>query len=291
MKLPDFTTFRPLNKIRELMKAPLPDDVSLRHDIGRLTLLDLEAMEGSGLDIEIDDIRELEDGTLAYKDSRVLLYIRDIPLYHNRSFQDSLPKFHVANCDTLKRMKANKRYDRYVVSVRKDGKFEVIFIRGNGRNKTDTCELKICKNCLNYISYKGYADAWQPQKVEIYNNFQITEYFEKYPRSIIVTPPTHDNYSAPLNDYGPGFRETSRRYRAENDWSCEKCKVDLSHTTHRKYLHTHHINGLKYDNTPGNLQALCIQCHANEPMSAHIENLPDYKEFIRLYPALKRISS
>jgi hypothetical protein len=51
-----------------------------------LTALELERLTSQdGLDISLDDLKVLEDGTLAYKDSRVLLYIRDVPIYGDRN--------------------------------------------------------------------------------------------------------------------------------------------------------------------------------------------------------------
>jgi hypothetical protein len=110
------------------MKAALPQDLSLSLPIEVLTPDDLKNMNGEGLVVSINEVQELNDRTLAYKGQRVLLHIRDITIYHP-DVQQSLPKFHIANCRTLKDMRAKKRFDRYVVSTRTDGKFSVIFIQ------------------------------------------------------------------------------------------------------------------------------------------------------------------
>ena len=46
------------------------------------------------------------------------------------------------------------------------------------------------------------------------------------------------------------------------------CKVDLSSAP--DLLHTHHINGVKNDNAPGNLRVLCASCHRRQPKHQHV---------------------
>jgi hypothetical protein len=118
---------------------------------------------------------------------------------------------------------------------------------------------------------------------EIYNTFALEEYFTAYPKNQITALPLHTDDTAPLNEYGNGFREASHRYRAENGWRCENCRIDLSHPSYHKYVHTHHINAQRYDDRRDNHKALCIHCHAEEPMHSHIKNSPDYQEFMRIY--------
>ena len=75
MTLPDFIEFEPRNRLRELMKAPLPDQFSSRYEMKRLTQDDLDrALEGvEGLTIhDIKDVKALSDGTLVYEDGEVL---------------------------------------------------------------------------------------------------------------------------------------------------------------------------------------------------------------------------
>jgi ribosomal protein L40E len=294
MKLPDFIEFEPLNRLRRLMNAPLPESFAAEHTINRLTHDDLdralERIEGVAVD-DISDVKVLPDGTLAYKDRRVLLYIRDRSCYRKHDPRELLPSFHVSNCKTLRRMRAGGRYERYVVSQRTDGKFKMNFLYSSSTLQSEICELKVCRDCLGFLSYKGYSHTnHRSRRDEIHSAFSLNEYFMCYPKSLIVALPTHTDDTAPLNHYRTGFRETSARYRSENDWICEnlQCRVDLSHPSLHKYLHTHHLNAEKYDDRRENLRALCIRCHAEEPMHAHLKKSPDYGEFMKVYSRLRR---
>jgi hypothetical protein len=285
--LPDFIEFEPFNRLRRLMNAALPDEFSTGYTINRLTQDDLDrALEGiDGVTVDdISDVEVLSDGTLSYKDRRVLLYIRDRASYRDRDPRQLLPRFHVSNCRTLKRMREEGRYERYVVSQRTDGRFKMNFLYGFGKAQSEVCELKVCRDCLGFLSYKGYSHTDHKRHV-IHSTFSLGEYFALYPKSLIAALPLHTDDTAPLNDYDDGFREASVRYRAEHGWTCEneKCRVDLSDPPNRKYLHTHHVNAQKYDDRRENHKALCIRCHAEEPMHEHLKNSPDYREFKRIY--------
>jgi hypothetical protein len=182
-------------------------------------------------------------------------------------------------------MRQHGRFDRYVISTRTDGKFKMNFIDKLGK-QSSICQLKVCKLCLEHLHYKGYRHGTRRRDKEIYNTFALEEYFTVYPKNQITALPLHTDLTAPLDEYGNGFREASQHYRAENGWRCENCRMDLSHPFHRKYLHTHHLNAQKSDDRRENHRALCIRCHAEEPMHAHLKNSPDYRAFMAVYPSL-----
>ena len=283
MKLPDFTVFEPFNQLRRSMKAPLVDTFVVEKPI-QLTISDLEAMQESGLDISNEELRVLEDGTLAYKDSRVLLHIRDVASYGQSI---SMPKFHLANCDTLQKMRLHQRFNRYVVSIRTDGQFTVHIM--HMKSFTQKIQpLDVCKHCLMMLGYKGYSSHYQHK--EVFDGFSIEEYFSLYPRSLIVEKPKYTSADAPLNDYGADWKEISRNYKASKQWVCENpsCSIDLSDMGLRRYLHTHHINGQKNDTRESNLQSLCISCHAEQPYSGHMKRLPEYKNFMMIVKTLRK---
>src|SRR5690606_34846188 len=80
----------------------------------------------SGVDISSGEL-EVIDGLLSYKGRHVILYIRD----HGRNVQQALDdptsgrKFHLAHCETLAQMRAEGRFDRYVVTQAVSGEYDI----------------------------------------------------------------------------------------------------------------------------------------------------------------------
>jgi hypothetical protein len=288
VKLPDFLAWQPLNSLRYRMGASQLGDIRLTVDPNRLTEAELERLVNGGLDLSnIDDVRVLPDGTLAYKDSRVIVYIRDVAQYAHAERQRAwkLPKFHLANCETLQQMRAEKRYDRYVVAARQDGFFQINFIDSPRQIRSSIERLHVCQNCLGTLAFDGFRrDMTRERRAEKVASFRLDAFFAAFPRALLLATPSHQSDSAPINDYPDDFAEVSRRTKELRGWRCEaeSCGLDFSAVAHRKFLHLHHINGLKYDSRPENLALRCIGCHGDEPMHSHIKAIPDYLEFQRI---------
>ena len=283
MKLPQFLDDMRLNDLRRRMRnAPL-GSIELRGNDNRLTIAQLEELLGDGIDIKsLDEVRRLPDGTLAYKNRRIVLYIRDINEYYGRDASQSMPRFHVAECRTLQEMRETKRIGRYVVAVRSDGQFQ-INILGAAAPRGELKRLAICKNCLERLQFDGYQPYWASERRElIVKQFTLQRFFEIYPRDLIDATDRANETTAPLNDYSGDFGVHAGECKSRAGYRCQQCKRDLSASHLRKYLHTHHVNGLKFDNSLDNLRALCVRCHAEQPQHAHMKSLPTYIEFIRL---------
>lgn len=286
MKLPDFEKSAELNQLRRLIGAESFGNFRLIADPNRLTEKELEELVNGGLDVKsLDDVRVLPDGTLAYKDSRILLYIRDIANYRGTGAGAAqvLPKFHFANCETLVMMRDAKRFGRYVVAARQDGRFEVHIIENNRVARSSAERLNVCQNCLDHIGYDGFnrnlSGETRSKKVK---SFRLEEFFQKFPRVLPLEQPLHRSDTAPINLYPEAFDKLSTEIKEERGYRCEGegCGIDLSSVELRKYLHLHHINGQKWDSKPENLTLRCIACHANEPGHAHMTGLPEYSKFI-----------
>lgn len=264
MKLPDFFQDEGLNRLRQRMGAEFIVWNSERDWDPISIVLDTE-----GLDISPDDLEYPDDGTLEYKGRKVVVYIRD----QRVEFQPY--KFHVANCATLFRMRKEKRYDRYVVATRSDGKFivnsydEDILIEEGVEQR-----LNVCINCLKELDYKDYNGCNGVAKKAIMNSFELHEFFLEYPSQITPTP-IHTETTAPLNDYTVDWPEISLRLREQNNWSCERCGRDFNGPERQQLLHVHHINGIRYDNRPENLRVLCSTCHSLEPQHEHMRSGSD----------------
>lgn len=74
------------------------------------------------------------------------------------------------------------------------------------------------------------------------------------------------------------WRALSFWIRAEKQWTCEKCRINLE--DRRKDLHVHHIFGRGF-NSPQHLKVLCIACHAEELGQAFMKASPEYEAFLK----------
>lgn len=198
------------------------------------------------------------------------------------------PRFHLANCSTLVQMRQNNRFGKYVASNNMTGRFEMNIIK-HGRVRATTKELCVCQNCLDFLRFNNFALSQSaPVRERAVAAFSLLSFFEKYPKSFHANIPKYDAVNAPINNYPSHFSEFSDAIREKAGWRCqdETCRVNLSAPENRKYLHAHHKNSEKYDNSDENLEALCVYCHAKSPMHQHLKNTPDYRAFLSIRPGL-----
>lgn len=281
MKLPDFSTDTQLNTLRELVGAPLRSFIPTSSST-TLTVQEIEILAREGLEIPLQDVSVFEDGTLVYKGRRVVLYIRDVKQYR-RTDTDNLPRFHVSNCDKLQEMRANNRFERYVVATRDAGLFQINLKRYNATafEKSDE-PLRVCQFCLTKLDWEGFRQTRgdRIRKREAVSEFRLGRFFEIYPRNAISHEPKHDAIDAPLNDYTSDFKEIADRIKISRGFKCDDCGRDL--TKYRRFLHAHHKNGLQYDNSETNISLLCVLHHAEQYNHGQVKHTTDYKEFVRL---------
>jgi len=155
-------------------------------------------------------------------------------------------------------MKANGRFERYVATNDVSGEFLISgFNFQTKKLHQGKARLQVCKNCLRYLNYQGY----QQGHPEVFANFSLAEFFATYSSFFPHLP----SRMAGENDslYTPDWPLISGQYRAERNFCCELCGVNLS--SHKHLLHTHHRSGVKTDNWPANFQALCLDCHRRQP--------------------------
>ncbi len=279
MKLPNFLHAGDFNALRLIMEAPLSSSYITNPIYVPIELPELsERLKHEGIDITLDEIKTRSDWTLEYKGQRVILYIRDVTNYGERNI---LPKYHLTFCKTLDRMRRNDRWMRYVVANRDDGNFSINF--PGDQRRSVISKLDVCQNCLDKISWQGFHSALSgDDRLRRVGNFQLSEFFKKYPRDLFLVKPKHNSDTAPLNDYPNNWGDISEKFKKKNEYQCLKCRIRLTGLNSR-FLHVHHKNGLKNECDESNLEALCIRCHANDQMHSHMKSLPEYKEFLERF--------
>jgi hypothetical protein len=284
MKLLDFLAFQPLNELRRSMGNAELGEISTIRLGNRITADELFQLSRQGIDIDPNEIEFLNDGTLGYKGRRVLLYIRDIEEYSH--VQKDLPRFHIAHCRTLDQMLHNNRFERYVVATRVDGIFNLKQKKAwESKFKPVERKLDVCQNCLDHLRWNSFSiQGSSYARKSAVSGFSIASFFERYGGSLFNETPKYSDQDAPVNEYPVNFSYVSNQVRAGRHWTCEDCGVTLSGLGERQYLHTHHKNGVKSDNSPSNLVVLCVACHAQQPQHAHLRRSEAFRQFLASHP-------
>jgi hypothetical protein len=227
--------------------------------------IDNQLESSQGIEVSPEEI-SFEKGVLDYKGRQVVLFIPD----HGIGITDLLSgkqerhnKFHVSDCRTLHDMRQKGRYDRYRVTNNLSGSFHVFGVHKITRDHQEgEYPLTVCKNCLDYLRYKGYSKSLPfAQKEKIFQNFSMEEFLTQY--STLFRQMPKEISGKDRGGYTDDWKEISDRYRASVGYKCEQCTIDLS--SHKNLLHTHHKNGDKNDNSNSNLKALCVDCHRQQP--------------------------
>lgn len=205
----------------------------------------------------LGDLRVV-DGLLAYGNAQVVLYIQDHSFKYERALLSprDANRFHIAECKTIQDMRASGKFERYVVTNNASGKFYA----ANGHGGGECIRLIVCMNCLEKLNYQGYRQKIKSERYQMVSQFQADEFFEKY-SSFFGSFPRRQ--VGGKEGYTDDWAKISRQMREAAGFCCQECKVDLS--AHQRLLHTHHINGVKHDNSTRNLKVLCIDCHSKEP--------------------------
>ena len=224
-----------------------------------------------------DGVAEVDSLDLVVKDRGplqadgygIVLYIKDQGSKIEEIIVDPREgrKVHLAYCKTLEQMESMGRFERYHLKREPDGMFLVSGSSFRGATVEQDVPLSVCKNCLKQLNYNGYRElSWAGggrDKATI--NFDYGAFFENY-SSFFPKLPIRDANSP--TGYPSDWQAISKRVRSEAKNCCKMCKVDLSSVP--ELLHTHHVNGVKTDNSSANLEVLCASCHRRQANHEHI---------------------
>ncbi len=230
----------------------------------------IRRLETTGEEVDFGQIDIREDGLLSLNGEQIVIYIKDNMHIETRAelTPANARKIHFMNCKTIRDMTEKGRHGRYISTQRKTGWYLIDTKWGELELDLDTC-----KNCLKESNYNNYASDPSSQN-GTFKSFNIMEFFETH-ESKFPFIPKHNEYTAPSSTYTFNWHIISSRYKEQQNWTCEKCKVNLSMNTYKKLLDTHHKSGVKSDNSQSNLEALCKTCHRKEPLHSHMSKKND----------------
>ena len=264
-----------IERVRESIGAPPANVKLIKEALKPRTRVERELVDGGSVVITDTETSEIKGkaGLLAIGDTQITLHIY-LPHVSEESLETSPapdPKFHFSdNCSTLHKMMKSGRYNRYVASHGSDGEFRVKakdFDTGKWGDDELIADLQPCKNCLTALNYRGYADLKGSERIGVFERFSLDQFFSEC-ESIFRCMPLYTPDTFPGPNYTSDFASVSLAVRGSRNWVCECCGGDFSF--HRSVLHTHHLDGNRGNNRPTNLQALCIACHANQPLHGHM---------------------
>lgn len=277
MKLKDFTSDVGLNVLRTKMGLQSGQFGKFVIDPRKVDPDTREKLfNGGDVRVAFSDITILPDQTLAYKDVRIFLYIRDV--------REHIPKFHLMNCATVRTMRDNGRIDRFVnVSAQGHKIFSVNLPTPSGTICKEM-QLDVCQNCLAETAFEGFSHDMQTSaRLNIVREFDPQHFFKLYPRNLHVDTPRYSWENSPVDEYTSDFPAISLALREKANWTCSGCRRNFSDQRFRKFLHVHHISAVRSNNSPENLRVLCIGCHAKQFNHSHLRNTPSFKQFAAIF--------
>lgn len=250
-----------LESVRKKINAKLSDFiVETALSVTKFDPIQLE----KGIELTLDKIQSGISGIFQVNGFQVFIYIEDHLLHYDEALNSPAyaRKVHLKECSSIKVMKSQGRYDRYVVTNKKDGIFHICTNVG-GYRESDV-RLYPCQTCLRELNYKGFYYINSKKEKDIFlNEFRFDEFLSSY-STMFKSLPNKKDKSGNLYKYTDDWKSISYNLKLEKNFTCEKCNVRLDDAKLLSLLHVHHKNGIKSDNSKDNLAVLCVDCHSKE---------------------------
>lgn len=199
--------------------------------------------------IRKDFSEEEQRGNINFKEDGIYLKVNGIEQkgYMFIKYADvnryGLPKFHVANCQTIIQQRQQNRFHGHYFWSNSN----IVDIIQRGTNFVhEGVKLDLCGYCREQISVTDYTNTQ--------GFFDLLD---------IQDRETQQNVETDIFGYTKDWQQISRKFRIENEFTCDNCKIKIENKFDQRFIQVHHKNQNKLNNTRENLQCLCTLCHAN----------------------------
>lgn len=186
------------------------------------------------------------------------------------------PKYHLCNCSTIQQFKLNGFFSKY----RWANTESVTVVNRNTGAEVRYEHLELCKNCISMIREVAGHVTFQTStqfvdfiKNKVYGNTNADEdgLFNDEGEAAIAEDIKKElglvgtDFGAEYDIFGyvHGWEQISRAFREKKNYTCQRCGIHIEDPLDRRFLHVHHKDGNKANNSDNNLECLCIDCHAH----------------------------
>ena len=155
------------------------------------------------------------------------------------------PRMHLCQCQTIKNFINKGSLDSDYRFAETDS-VKVIDSDNNDR-ETLVKELPLCSFCAKIMNRQGRFG-------HVNNSVDFAKLF--------VNTKKTDRIQNDIFGYTKDWPKISKAYRELKNYTCENCRVQILNGFDLQYLHVHHIDGNKENNSKQNLRCLCVKCHS-----------------------------
>ena len=159
------------------------------------------------------------------------------------------PKLHFRECKTVKEFRSRNQFNqKYIWSNSAHNTWRD---RSTG-HVFEADVLDVCGNCLREAD-EDFADSREFYHEVVAPQLQSLDLAAAQSRVVNVN----------ADGYTEDWEQISQQVRIASHYTCDECGVRIGSGAQRRFLHVHHRNGNKADNSPGNLRPLCLICHGH----------------------------
>jgi len=278
MRLPDFSKCVEFIRLREKMGVKvipvLPMVEFKREVVTEKEILEPDLKDrklerilvNEAVPASADEISVSKEGLLEYEGRKVVAYIRDQHKKIDHYNRTSDYRYHLANCSTLRSMRAAGREKRYLVTKRKDGLFEVNDLTWSTPKKY-IVKMRLCYNCIQELRWRRLY----------FTPFVLEKYFEKFDTYVPKTIRRIETVKK-IQTYSPNHEDIAREYKKAANYTCQSCGVHCAFDP--SLLNLHHKDGDPSNNDHNNLRIFCVDCHSKQPYHTQVSRPKVAKEKI-----------